>query len=145
MQSWQERQITMSDYIMIPRFPDVTNYCRLRIAAGLTPKTPEAAAAGLPNTWYGVSFLYHDEVVGMARIIGDGGCFFQFVDGAIEPAHQGRGLGARFMRALVDHLREHAPPSAYVTGFADGTTARLYARYGFTPAAPGSIGIHLRL
>jgi GNAT superfamily N-acetyltransferase len=135
----------MSEYIMIPRFPNVDDYCRLRIAAGLSPKTLEAATAGLAGTWFGVSMIHRDEVVGMARIVGDGGCFFQFVDLAIAPAHQGRGLGIRIMRALVDHVRQHAPASAYVTLFADGTVGRLHERFGFTPTAPGSTGMHLRL
>lgn len=137
--------MTTSEHILIPGAPDVADYCRLRIAAGLSPKTPEAAAVGLAGTWFGISIIHRGEVVGMARIIGDGGCFFQVGDGAIMPAHQGRGLGTRFMRVLVDHLRDHAPACAYVTCFADGTTGRLYERFGFKPTAPGLTGMHLRL
>jgi GNAT superfamily N-acetyltransferase len=135
----------MSEYMMITQFPSVADYCRLRVATGLSPKTLEAATAGLAGTWFGVSIIHRDEVVGMARIVGDGGCFFQLVDLAVAPAHQGQGLAARIMSALVDHLRQHAPASAYVTLFADGTIGRLHERFGFTPTAPGSTGMHLRL
>ena len=35
----------------------------------------------------------------MGRVIGDGGLFFQVVDIAVEPAHQGRGLGKAIVAA----------------------------------------------
>jgi GNAT superfamily N-acetyltransferase len=135
----------MSEYTIIPQFPNVDDYRRLRAATGLSPKTHEAATTGLANTWFGISILHGDEVVGMGRIVGDGGCFFQFVDGAIMKPHQGRGMGFRLMRTLVDHARDHMPPCAYVTLFADGRAGKLYSRYGFAPTAPESIGMHLPL
>ena len=63
----------------------------------MSPKTIEAARKGLPNTLYGVSLRHDDEVIGMGRIIGDGGCFYTVVDIAVAPPFQGRGLGKRIM------------------------------------------------
>ncbi|MEM8675778.1 MAG: GNAT family N-acetyltransferase, partial [Cyanobacteria bacterium P01_G01_bin.67] len=99
-------------YTVIAQPPNVADYCHLRAATGLSPKTTEAAAQGLAGTWFGVSVLYEDRVVGTGRIIGDGGCFFQIVDIAVLPEHQGQGLGKRIMQALVAYLEQHAPPSA---------------------------------
>lgn len=64
-------------YTLIAQPPDVANYCHLRAACGLSLKTIEAAQQGLAGTWFGVSLLYQNSVVGMGRIIGDGGCFFK--------------------------------------------------------------------
>ena len=116
---------------LVGRFPGVEDYCRLRIAAGMTPKTPEAARRGLPNTLYGVSLLHGGQVVGMGRIIGDGGCFYTVVDIAVLPAHQKQGLGKRIMAALDAWLRANAQDSAYVNLAADGDAKHLYAQYGF--------------
>ena len=77
----------------------------------------------------------------MGRIIGDGGTAFQMVDIALEPAHQGRGLGKAIMAALMDRLNAYAPEGAYVSLIADGDARHLYARYGFEAVMPASIGM----
>lgn len=129
------------DIQLVEHFPDVDNYCRLRTVAGMTPKTPEAARKGLPNTLYGVSLTRDGEVVGMGRIIGDGGCFYSVVDIAVAPPYQGQGLGRLIMNALESWLRSHAEPSAYVTLVADGEARQLYAKYGFVETAPASVNM----
>jgi len=131
----------MDEILLVERFPDVEDYCRLRIEAGMSPKTPEAARKGLPNTLYGVSLRHGGEVIGMGRIIGDGGCFYTVVDIAVKPAYQGKGLGKRIMTALDAWLRANAQPSAYVTLVADGEARHLYAKYGFVETAPVSVNM----
>ena len=126
---------------LVERFPDADDYCRLRSVAGMSPKTLEAARKGLPNTLYGVSLQRDDEVIGMGRIIGDGGCFYTVVDIAVAPPYQGRGLGKRIMKALDEWLRKNAEPSAYVTLVADGEARHLYAKYGFVETAPASVNM----
>lgn len=64
---------------------------------------------GLAHTWYGVMVVHGGDPIGMGRIIGDGGCFFQIVDICVLPEHQGHGLGRRIMQALNDELERRAP------------------------------------
>ena len=131
-------------YELVPRFPDVSDYRRIRVVAGLEDRTPEAAKLGLRGTWFGVSVLHGKDTIGMGRIIGDGGCFFQIVDIAVLPEHQRKGLGKRIMQALTAHLKNNAPPSAYVSLIADGEAHRLYAQFGFELTAPESVGMYQR-
>lgn len=132
----------MSEEIrLVEHFPDVDDYCRLRSAAGMPPKTPQAARKGLPNTLYGVSLRSGDDVIGMGRVIGDGGCFYSLVDVAVAPPYQGRGLGKRIVNALADWLRANAEPSAYVTLVADGGARHLNAKCGFVETAPASVNM----
>jgi ribosomal protein S18 acetylase RimI-like enzyme len=133
---------TVTDpYSLVPTAPGVDDYLRLRIVAGLSPKSREGAEIGLPNGWYGVTILYEGRAVAMGRIIGDGGTAFQIVDMAVEPEHQGKGLGKRIMAALVAELESRAPAGAYVSLVADGDAQHLYAKYGFEPVTPKSIGM----
>jgi GNAT superfamily N-acetyltransferase len=129
------------DYTLITDTPTIADYCRLRQQAGLSPKTPEVAARGLPNTIHAVQVHCGDDVVGMGRVIGDGGAFYQVTDIAVQPAHQGRGLGKAIMASLMAQLRASALPGAYVSLIADGEAHRLYAGFGFVPTAPKSIGM----
>lgn len=131
----------MAHYTLVKTPPSIEAYRRLRKLSGLSPKSLAAAEAGLPNTWYGVHMTSCDEVVGMGRIVGDGGCHFQIVDIAVLPEHQRRGLGKEIMTALMTYLDAHAPESAYVSLIADGPAKDLYAMFGFQATAPVSIGM----
>jgi predicted N-acetyltransferase YhbS len=121
--------------------PPVEDYCRLRVSAGLSAKSAEAAATGLPNTLFGVLILKDNQVVGMGRVVGDGGLFYQVVDTAVEPAHQRRGLGKAIVGKIVEHLKQSALTGAHVSLIADGDARHLHAQFGFEPTAPASIGM----
>lgn len=123
--------MNIDDIELVERFPDVDDYRRLRAAAGLSRKAAEAAEGGLRGTLYGVSLLRAGEIVGMGRVIGDGGCFYFVVDVAVEPALQGRGLGRRVMQALDAWVRANAPATAHVSLIADGDARYLYEKFGF--------------
>lgn len=127
-------------YTLSLTIPTVEDYCRLRLVAGLSPRSEAAARAGLPNSSVAVVVSHDGRAVGMGRVTGDG-LNYQVVDIAVEPAHQGRGLGKRIMAALMDELARTAPAEAYVSLIADGDAHRLYAQFGFAPVAPASIGM----
>ncbi|MFB7620704.1 GNAT family N-acetyltransferase [Kitasatospora sp. NPDC056181] len=123
--------------------PDVDTFRHLRTASGMSDRPAAAVAAGLPQTWYGVTVHTGDgRTVGMGRIVGDGGMVFQIADVCVLPAHQGRGLGGRIMAGLVAELERRAVPGAYVSLIADGDAHRLYTKHGFVGTAPHSVGMH---
>ena len=130
-----------SPYTTRLAIPSIATYQQLRVAAGLSAKTTEAAAKGLPNSLFAVQVLHGDDVVGMGRVIGDGGCFFQVVDIAVLPAHQGKGLGKLIMREISRFIDSDVPDSAYVSLIADGQAQDLYAQFGFRHTAPASVGM----
>ena len=121
--------------------PKVSEYCELRLAAGLSARSRDAAERGLPNSLHAVCVRDGDRLIGMGRIIGDGGCNYEIVDMAVHPDYQRRGIGMRIMTALMDYLSKEAPASAYVSLIADEGAPALYARFGFRPTAPVSIGM----
>ncbi|CAM5674446.1 GNAT family N-acetyltransferase [Kitasatospora aureofaciens] len=128
-------QSVTDPYELRPGVPAVDVFRRLRTDAGLSDRTPEAVALGLPNTWHGVVLHHEGEPIGMGRIIGDGGTAFQIVDICVHPAHQGKGLGKRIMAALTEELDRRAPATAYVSLIADGPARVLYERFGFRDTA----------
>ena len=128
-------------YTLSMEIPTVEDYRRLRLVTGLSGKTEEAARLGLPNSWSAAVVRHRGRVVAMGRVIGDGGCFFQVCDMAVEPEHQGQGLGKRIFARLMEDLQARAPTSAYVSLIADGDAKHLYAKFGFEPVMPASIGM----
>lgn len=133
----------MSGYRLVEKVPSVEDYNRVRIAAGLAGRDPRAAEIGLSNTLIGVCVEHEGRIVGIGRIVGDGGLYFEVVDVAVLPAHQRRGLGKMIMDALTSWLRDNAPRDAYVKLIADEGTTDFYERYGFRVRTPESSGMSL--
>ena len=132
-------------YRIVEQTPSVADYMRLRDAGHLTPFSEDAARRGLASSWFCICVIQAGRIIGMGRIIGDGGCFFQIVDIVVEPDHRGQGLGKEIMEALMARLNSHAPKSAFVSLMADVPADKLYAQFGFRPTAPRSIGMSLTL
>ena len=86
--------------------PDTDEYRALRVAAGLSAKTAEAAARGLPGTLFAVCLRRDRELIAMGRVIGDGGLNYEVVDIVVHPDYQRQGLGFRVMTALMDWLQK---------------------------------------
>ena len=124
-----------------PGTPSPQEYVELRRLAGLSARSLAAAESGVPNTLYGVCVRVDGRLVGMGRIIGDRGCNYEIVDIAVHPDYQRQGIGTRIMSALMTHLRETAPASAYVSLIADDDAPKLYEKFGFRSVAPRSIGM----
>ena len=124
--------------------PSVETYQRLRQGSGLSPKSAEAATRGLAGTLFAVQIVLDGEPVGMGRVVGDGGSFFQVVDIAVLKPHQGRGLGKTIMVEIMKYLEQNVPETGCVSLIADGKAKDLYAQFGFVPTAPLSIGMALK-
>jgi GNAT superfamily N-acetyltransferase len=133
----------VNGYRLVDGAPAVADYLALRERSGLSSKRPDQAAAAVRGSWAAVHVI-HDEsgaIVGMGRVLGDGGWYFHVVDMAVLPEHQRRGIGDAILSALLDAIRGGAPSGAYVNLFADPPGRRLYARHGFTETAPHSLGM----
>ena len=134
------------NYTVKPECPSVEEYISIRLNAGLSRKSVEAATIGLKNSLHSVVVYSDNQKVGIGRIIGDGGCFFEITDMAVLPEHQGFGVGRLIMEALVSWLQKNAPKTAYVSLMADHGTPDFYERFGFKKAElPKSSGMFMRI
>ncbi|MFN8193563.1 MAG: GNAT family N-acetyltransferase [Nocardioidaceae bacterium] len=120
-------------YTLVPEGPAPEDYQRLRLEAGLTPRSRDQAELALGGAWAACHVVDSRDgsTVAMGRLIGDGGWYFHVVDMAVLPEHQRRGLGDRVLTRLLDRIAEEAPPDAYVSLMSDPPGRRLYERHGF--------------
>jgi ribosomal protein S18 acetylase RimI-like enzyme len=137
--------MTSDEPVLRLETPDVEEYLTLRVAAGLSAMSVAGAATGLPASWCSVCVRADGELIGMGRVVGDGGLFLFVVDIAVAPAWQGRGWGQRIMAALMEQVHARAPARTMVALIANGTAFRLYQRFGFEQVAPAAHGMLLRL
>ncbi|HEX5126357.1 MAG TPA: GNAT family N-acetyltransferase, partial [Rhodocyclaceae bacterium] len=96
-------------YAIKAQVPSTDDYISIRLAAGLSRKSVEAATIGLKNSLFSVVAFFAGKPIGIGRVIGDGGCFFEIVDIAVLPEHQKKGVGDLIMRTLMDYIHANAP------------------------------------
>ncbi|KAE8418644.1 hypothetical protein BDV36DRAFT_253917 [Aspergillus pseudocaelatus] len=159
-------------YTLRQGYPSVRDYIHLRSTSGLSPHSAAQAEAAMRGSWYGCYVTYnenpeqndrdtnishtnnttsHELIVGMGRVIGDGGWYFHIADMAVLPDHQRKGLGDAILKDLMNRIRSMAPPperaadgrlmGTYVSLFADVAGRKLYARNGFVDSMPHSMGM----
>jgi GNAT superfamily N-acetyltransferase len=136
---------TRQEPVLQLQVPAVEEYLALRVGAGLSAMSPEGAREGLAGSWCSVCVRAGDALIGMGRVVGDGGLFLFVVDIAVAPAWQHQGLGRRIMQALMEQVHARAHPRTMVGLIADGTASRLYEQFGFKLVAPAAHGMLLRI
>jgi GNAT superfamily N-acetyltransferase len=89
--------------------PPAADFIRLYRGTGWTEAfdlTDERLAESLTRTWYGVTALAGDEVVGTGLVLSDGVLHALIVDVIVAPEWRGRGIGTGIMRRLIARCRE---------------------------------------
>jgi GNAT superfamily N-acetyltransferase len=131
-------------YKTIERTPTVQEYNAVRLAAGLSVKDELAAQQGLGNTLFGICVVRNEAVVGIGRVIGDGGLFYDIVDVAVVAEHQRKGVGKMIMDGLMGYIDINARPSSLVCLMANKGIAPFYEKYGFKARETDMPGMIIR-
>ena|ERR1700730_5968781 len=133
-----------AQYSVIERTPTVAEYNHVRRSAGLSVKDELAAERGLAHTLYSVCIEYQGLTVGIGRVIGDGGLFFDVVDVAVAREHWGRDVGKLIMDALMSYVDAHARPGSLICLMANPAIAPFYETYGFKARDTDMLGMIIR-
>lgn len=110
----------------------VDEFRALREASGLGAFSVKASTIALANSLHG-AWLRDDcgTLIGMGRIIGDGGCFAHVTDIAIKPAFQRQGFGTVIVAELMGWADQNLPKGCYISLIADPGAEKLYEKFGF--------------
>lgn len=120
----------------------VEDYTRLRDLAGFRKIPVRQAAAGLKNTAYQVAAKDGGKVVGMARILWDGGYTAYLADVIVHPDYRGMHIGFRMVQNIIDYLKAQMRPGEAILfslGAASGKEP-FYRKLGFEDRPSGNLG-----
>jgi predicted GNAT family N-acyltransferase len=119
---------------IVERAPTLAEYLMMRHEVGWDEVDAEAAAVGLESALFSVCIVREDgEIVGCARVVGDGGLYLYIQDVIVRPAHQGRGLGRLLMDEVMGFVASTARTNTFVGLMAARGVADFYVGYGFQP------------
>ncbi|MGZ4130383.1 MAG: GNAT family N-acetyltransferase [Actinomycetota bacterium] len=133
----------MSTPSVVERLPSVHDYQRLRRAVGWSEIDDDAAARGLARSLAAFCLVDGDEVMGVARVVGDGAVYFYIQDVIVEERLRGRGHGRALMDAVMAFIAREATPGAFVGLMAARDAAGFYERYWFEPRGDDRPGMDM--
>ena len=127
----------------------VEDYNALRLSAGWHAIMPEQARAGLDGSAFVVAAKHGDIMVGVARLVWDGGAAALVKDVLVLPEYQGKGIGKHMMNALLSFLREKMKPGWAVSVDLMAATGKegFYEKLGFAarPRDRRGAGMDMRI
>lgn len=127
----------------------VEEYNNLRKNVGWSPLEIHQAERGLRNSYYIIAASVQNSIVGLLRVISDGGYMALIVDVMVAPEYQGKGIGSMLIKNAMNYIE---------TNLANGLTVMInimavqgkenfYKKFGFIerPNNNNGAGMHLWL
>ena len=116
------------------RIPDVESYNALRVSSGKDNGiAPEMAERALHNSLFLVSVYDEngDKLVGLGRVVGDGGVTFAVTDIMVDKAYQHHGVGDKIMDHIEEYLDSVSDEHSFIMLIARIPSDNLYKRHRF--------------
>lgn len=110
----------------------VNEWNALRQSVGWRPITPlRAAERAITNSSFFVRARENERVVGVARVIGDGGNAFYIQDVIVHPEYQGQGIGAKMMDLVMAYFDAIDSNEVMICLMSAKGKEAFYQKYGF--------------
>ena len=113
------------------RQPTVNEYSYLRELVGWGVPVKEATEVSIEQSLFSVCLEREREIIGLGRIVGDGGLYFYVQDIIVKPEYRGLGYSRIIMDEVMKFIKVNAKKGSFVGLFAAKGTEGLYEKYGF--------------
>ena len=124
------------------RLPTVSEYKHLRSLVGWWETDQDATHVALQNSIFSVVVTHDNLVIGIARIIGDGGLYFYIQDLIVHPDFQSQKIGRALMKELMAFIKENAKPGAFIGLMAAKGLEKYYSQFGFETRDQNAPGMY---
>jgi len=113
------------------RQPTVNEYSYLRELVGWGVPVKEATEVSIEQSLFSVCLEREGEIIGLGRIVGDGGLYFYVQDIIVKPEYRGLGYSRIIMGEVMKFIKVNAKKGSFVGLFAAKGTEGFYEKYGF--------------
>lgn len=121
----------MKDFVLLDRKPTAAELIELRKSVGWDVLEEEAHKRGLKKSLFGVCAVVKSQIVGTARVVGDGITCFYVQDVIVRPEYQKSGVGKCIMNRIMGFIGENACKGAVIGLMSAKGKEVFYEKFGF--------------
>ena len=123
--------------------PTIKEYNKLTEAVGWGKFDEKLAETALVNSAFGICAFDGEEIIGMARMVGDKAMFLYIQDVMVMPEYQGKGIGSELMYLMMERIekfKEEVNPDIRVYLGAVKGKEEFYEKFGFIKREEAGLG-----
>ena len=128
------------EYEIEEKLPSAKEYNQLRQSVGWGVYEHDVINKALPKSLYCLTALVNGKIVGMARVVGDGGLVYYIQDMIIKPEYQRQGIGKNLMNRIMEYIRTHASHNSVIGLMSAEGKEKFYEQYGFVNRPTDKLG-----
>lgn len=122
--------------------PRVEDYLELRERVGQEEKRGEKISEqALRNSLLVVSVYEGEKLVGLGRVVGDGGITYIVSDIMVDKEYQRKGIGRKILERIDKYLESKKEEGVYMCLIAKKPADELYRKYGFEEIDESRVGM----
>ena len=120
----------------------VEEFNNLRKLVGWKTIENKLAVNSIKNALFIVTAIYNNEIIGMARVCGDGGYTVTIADVIVKPDFQNKGIGKKLMQEIMVYLKNSLKEGQeiFVNLMAAKNKEYFYRQYGFEERPNDKLG-----
>ena len=100
---YRENALTADEYLMLER------------QMGEVLTTKEQAERAIANQLFSITAIKDHQIIGIARLLGDGAIYWYVNDVWVLPQYQGMGIGRNMVQKLIQYVKEKSIPGTSVS------------------------------
>ena len=125
--------------------PSLTDYRQLFESTGWTASisiSDESLQLAIDNSWHWVSAFDNGSLIGVSRLISDGGLYAFVCDMIVLPAYQNQGIGTSMLKILKDQCTKNNIQRVWL--FSAPERATFYEKNGFEVRPKNAPGMQMK-
>ena len=120
----------------------VEEYQAMRNTTGWDMLDEQSVSHGLGNDLFSVLAFDNNELIGIARVVGDGAIYFYVQDVIVIPEHQSKGIGKMLMSEVEAFLEEKTNNNSFIGLMAAEGVKEFYYKYGYSERPESRPGMY---
>jgi len=128
------------EYQILEKIPSAEEYNGLRQSVGWRTFESHIINKALLNSLYSICAFVDNEIIGMARIVGDNGLKYYIDDLIVKPEYQRQGIGKKLMNKIMEYLQTHASQNSVIGLMSSKDKEPFYLKYGFVARPNENLG-----
>lgn len=116
---------------LVCRKPTVDEFISLRQQVGWGTPDESATEKSVNNALFSVCLESEEKIVGLGRVVGDGGLYFYIQDIIVLSEYRGDGYSILIMKALMEYIENNAKSGSFVGLFSAKGVEDFYKKFEF--------------